>query len=476
MSELRTDVGDHIGRVYLLVEKLEPAGGVAEQVTILATELARRQVDVWVFARRLLGYENQYAIRLRGAGVKVHACPPTMHALDPRPTWSARSAVVRGLSWFTYPLLAPVALVDAQRRHRSFSASWAGAVGRVRGWLGAIILRDGLDSAFVSLLDRHAAVAPPDVVDVSGVDCLQGVGWAHQRGYPVVYRQTSLPNVEEPLAEAQIADLHRATCLMAVSRAVACRMRPLLRDDRQIWIVPNAVPDPGREGDRSNGFHGAALAGAVVVCLSRLSDEKGVQYIPEVARRVISGAPGTRFVVAGDGPLRQSLVHRCAALRLGDDIRFLGDLPHDRALDLLSRADVMFLPSRREGMPVTAIEAMALSRAMVVTSVGGTPELVEDGVSALLVPPDDVEAMAQSLLRLIGDAALRQRLGRAARLAYERGPYRPHAMADMTLAVYRRAIDAIAMARVAAGATAGAAGPTTISQPGGAVPVERRGA
>ncbi len=465
-------VGDRIGRVYMLVEKLEPAGGVAEQVTLLASELQRRDVDVWVFARRILGRDNQYALRLRGAGIHLQTCPDRLYALDPRPTWRARSALVRGLSWLTYPLLAPAALVDAKRRQRSLAASWAGAVGRVRGRLASRILRDRLNDAFLSLLDRHAADSPPDVVDVSGVDCLQGVAWAHRRGFPVLYRQTSLPNPEEPLTAEQVANLHRATCLMAVSRAVEYRMRALLRDDRPVWVVPNAVPDPGREGDRSNGFHGPSAGRALVVCLSRLSDEKGVQYIPNVAARIVREAPGAHFIVAGDGPLRHSLVQRCAEMRLADSVRFLGDLPHDRALDLLRLADVMFLPSRREGMPVAAIEAMALSRAMVVTSVGGTPELVQDGVSALMVPSDDVDAMTRALLRVLADAGLRQRLGHQARLAYERGPYRPDAVADLTLAVYRHTVQATAALATAVRRPS----PATVTLPDGGAPAEGRGA
>ena len=439
---------DRIDRVYMVVEKLETAGGVAEQVTLLATELMQRGIDVWVFARRVLGRDNQYALRLRGAGVHVASCPTWLYGLDPRPTWPARSALVRGLIWLTYPVLAPIALFDARLRRRSVSASWAGAVGWTRGQLGAVILRDLLDDAFRALLDRHAAESPPDVVDVSGLDYLQGVAWARGHGYPTVYRQTSLPSTDEPLTEQQVADLRRATCLMAVSRAAASRLRSLLGDDRPIRVVPNAVPDPGRREDRGNGHHGPSFEGALVVCLSRLSEEKGVQCIPEVARRVLRAAPGARFLVAGDGPLRRSLEQRCRALRLGDAVRFLGDLPHESALDLLRQADVMFLPSRREGMPVTAIESMALSRAMVVTSVGGTPELVQGGASALLVPPDDVDAMARALLRVISDPALRQRLGHAARLAYERGPYRPHTVADLTLTVYRRALDTTAAAEL----------------------------
>lgn len=442
MRGLGAYVDERIGRVYLLVEKLEAAGGVAEQVTLLATELDRRGVEVWVFARRLIGHENQYALRLQRAGVHLLTCPAPLHALDPRPTWAARSALVRGLGWLTYPLLVPIVLFDARRRRRTLSATWTGAVGRMRGTLGALILRDVLQDVFERLLNRKAAQAPPDVVDVSGVDCLQGVAWAHRHGYPVIYRQTSLPNPEERPTERQVADLHRATCLIAVSRAVARRMRPLLRDDRPVWVVPSAVPDPGRE-ERDNGFRGPRPEGTLAVCLCRLSDEKGAQYIPEVASRVLREAPGIRFVVAGDGPLRRQLERRCAALRLGESVRFLGDLAHDRALDLLRRADVMFLPSRREGMPVTAIEAMALSKAMVVTSVGGTRELVQDGVSALLVPPDDPDALARALLRAIADQGLRQRLGHGARRAYERGPYRPHAVTDLTLAVYRRAIGAV---------------------------------
>jgi glycosyltransferase involved in cell wall biosynthesis len=100
-------------------------------------------------------------------------------------------------------------------------------------------------------------------------------------------------------------------------------------------------------------------------------------------------------------------------------IRILGVVPHAEAMAYLAAADIFVLPSRDEVMPVALLEAMALGKPIVATTVGGIPEALEHGTHGWLVPPDDPAALAQALDRLIQDRELRHRLGHAAQARFE---------------------------------------------------------
>jgi glycosyltransferase involved in cell wall biosynthesis len=116
-----------------------------------------------------------------------------------------------------------------------------------------------------------------------------------------------------------------------------------------------------------------------------------------------------------------------------------GFVPHAELLRRYERAAVVACPSRREGFGVVCAEAMAYGRAVVVTPVGGMRDLVEDDVNGLVVPVGDVDALRAALERLLGDAALRARLGEAARTtALERLSW--EAWTRATLAAYEDAV------------------------------------
>ncbi len=93
----------------------------------------------------------------------------------------------------------------------------------------------------------------------------------------------------------------------------------------------------------------------------------------------------------------------------------VGFVPHEDLSEYYERAAVVCVPSRREGYGVVAREAMAHGRPVVATAVGGLADAVEDGVTGLLVPPDDAAALREAIERLLGDSGLRARLGAAAR-------------------------------------------------------------
>jgi glycosyltransferase involved in cell wall biosynthesis len=151
--------------------------------------------------------------------------------------------------------------------------------------------------------------------------------------------------------------------------------------------------------------------GGGFVFAGRLSHEKGV----DVLVRAIGQLPAERLTVVGDGPERTSLETLAAGVAPGR-VRFAGYLPRHETLAALRGARAAVLPARwYENQPMSVLEAMASAVAPVVSGIGGCPELVEDGVTGRVVPPDDVDALAAALAQLAADPDGAVRMGRAAR-------------------------------------------------------------
>lgn len=150
----------------------------------------------------------------------------------------------------------------------------------------------------------------------------------------------------------------------------------------------------------------------LAVTIGRRAEQKGDRYLLPAWREVISQRPDAMLLFIGDGPLEAELRAQAEALGIADNVRFLGRVAS--APRYLPPADLFVLPSLFEGCPYALMEAMALGCACLATAVQGSAELVDDGVTGLLVPPADSDALAAALLRLAGDADLRAGLGQAA--------------------------------------------------------------
>lgn len=159
-----------------------------------------------------------------------------------------------------------------------------------------------------------------------------------------------------------------------------------------------------------------------VLYIGRLADKKGVDVLVDALARV----PAARLDVVGDGPDRRALVARAEAAGLADRVRFLGKLPKQEVLSALARAQVVAIPSRigaggdMEGTPVVLCEAMAAGVPVVASDLGGLGECIEHGVDGLLVPPDDVDALAAVLDKALGGGIDLEAMGAAAALTAER--------------------------------------------------------
>jgi glycosyltransferase involved in cell wall biosynthesis len=184
---------------------------------------------------------------------------------------------------------------------------------------------------------------------------------------------------------------------------------------RRVVVIRNAIqterfarPDPVYR-ERLRGLLPRRCQ-RIVGAAGRLSPEKGFGVLVEAAVRVVHEDRSAGFVLFGDGPLREDLCRAIAAAGLSDRFVLAGfreDL--DRFVPFF---DLLALPSYTEGLPNVVLEALAAGVPVVATAVGGTPEVVEDGVTGYLVPPGDAAVLAERILDLLAFEANRRRLGR----------------------------------------------------------------
>jgi glycosyltransferase involved in cell wall biosynthesis len=175
------------------------------------------------------------------------------------------------------------------------------------------------------------------------------------------------------------------------------------------------APDVARAARRSLGLAEDAL---VVGTIGRWNEQKGHRYLVEAAAALLPSRPKAHVVIVGDGDQMDALKAQAASRGLGARITFAGhraDVPA-----LLGAIDVFAISSTYEGTPLALFEAMAAGKAIVSTAVDGCREVLEDGVTALLVPPRDGAALAAALGRVVDDAALRLSLADNARKASTR--------------------------------------------------------
>ena len=168
------------------------------------------------------------------------------------------------------------------------------------------------------------------------------------------------------------------------------------------------------EMQRELGVNGATI---VIGTAGRLAPVKGHDTFLRAARLILDRAPGARFVIAGDGPLEHDL--KALASRLGIDgaCRFPG--ARRDIHDVMSAMDIFVLPSLNEGLPMAVLEAMALAKPVVVSRVGGLPEVIQQGKSGLLVPPGDVDALAAACLAVASDRDWAARMATEAKRTVE---------------------------------------------------------
>ncbi len=176
---------------------------------------------------------------------------------------------------------------------------------------------------------------------------------------------------------------------------------------------------------------------ALVGMISVIRSWKGHGTLLEAAAKLLAASSRpVRFVIAGDGPGMRELTGKIAQVPWQGNVTLLGhrtDVPN-----LLASLDVMVLPSyAHEGIPQIVLQAQAMARAVVATTIGGIPEVIEDGVTGLLIPPKEPALLAEKIQLLLDDPELRARLGRQAREHIEK-QYSLDIMGERVLRLYEQ--------------------------------------
>jgi glycosyltransferase involved in cell wall biosynthesis len=171
----------------------------------------------------------------------------------------------------------------------------------------------------------------------------------------------------------------------------------------------------------------------VVGNVAALVPHKGHQHLIDAAALVVRDVPDARFVIVGEGELRESLEQQIHHRHLERHV-FLAGFRTD-VLELTKGFDLFAMSSVSEGMCTALVDAMAASKAAVATTAGGIPEVMVDGETGFLVPPRDHQAMAQRIVQLLKDEPLRTRMGEAA-LRRARDCFTVEKMVEGTVSVY----------------------------------------
>jgi glycosyltransferase involved in cell wall biosynthesis len=216
-----------------------------------------------------------------------------------------------------------------------------------------------------------------------------------------------------------------------------------VRRDR-IFVVHNSVKAEVRDShaklpDETRQRWNLSGDDRVVLSAGRLSREKGHKYLIDAVSPIVSALPQLRLkvLIAGDGPIERRLKAQVDKKRLQQCVKLVGHLPDISGL--YSIADLFVLPSLSEGSPNVLLESMAARVPIVATKVGGVPELVKDGESAILVPPADSESLKNAIIELLVN---RSRALQLASVAFEnaRTIFSPSKHDEQLLSIYNSVI------------------------------------
>lgn len=203
--------------------------------------------------------------------------------------------------------------------------------------------------------------------------------------------------------------INSADRVIAISKACADELKIFYKIEN-LEIINNAVDSgffcPLNYRDDKKPY---------VLYTGRLSIEKGLIDLIEGAKYVCKDYPNIKFVIAGNGPLERYLKKLVFNLNLSKNFYFVGNVDHDILLKYYQNATLYVLPSYREGLPTTLLEAMSCGLPVVATAIAGTSEVVVDRKTGLLVPPNSPEKLANAILALMGDSKLREEMGSNAR-------------------------------------------------------------
>ena len=297
------------------------------------------------------------------------------------------------------------ALRHPGRYFRALALAWRTAPKGVKGriyqliyFAEAIALAHFMQQNGVQHLHNHIAKASCTVAMLAGA--ISGIPYSFTMHGPDDFFEAVHWRLDEKIARARfvaaISDFARSQGMLYARRA----------DWAKIHVVHCGI-DPARYAGVAQGRGGDLLF------VGRLAAVKGVPVLFEALAKARQTRPDLYLTLIGDGPERAAL--EAEAKPLGDAVRFVGYQSQDAVARALMQNDALVLPSFAEGVPVVLMEAMAAGLPVVATQIAGIPELVQNGICGILVPPGDANALATAMLAALADPAQKAAMGAAGR-------------------------------------------------------------
>jgi len=321
------------------------------------------------------------------------------------------------------------------------------------------VIDDPDDAIAVGALAAHLALVRPDVIhnhmyraELVGTRAAIALGLiGDRRPYVVSTVHSSRVRAAEDREQLRRLTPHMDQ-LIAVSHAMEQKIVDEGRATAPVRLIYNGVDIERYEhqepGHTLRDEYGMEPGSRIVGVVARLEPEKGHPTLLEAWPLVLQQVPDAYLLVVGEGSRRAELEQLARELRVAHRVVFTGrreDMPA-----VTAAFDVAVLPSYREAQGLTILEAMALSRPVVASNVGGIPEVIEDGVTGLLVPPHDAEALAAAIVRLLTDHAYADTIARAGHdLVHDR--FCIELMVKEIEAIYDEGARAVRLSGVAAG-------------------------
>jgi len=334
---------------------------------------------------------------------------------------------------FTICCVSARGLLTGQMETEGVRVIFCSNQSRLRKYLRGIELGRIFRQADVQLIHSHNTTAFVDSAigaQLAGIPIL--INTDHCKNYPIEKRWMMLEKVASFAANEIVAVSHHTRDEMIRYEHIAPEKVSVIYNGTNIKLTrKDSLGDLRRE-------FGLRPDEMVVGTVGRIEYQKGLDLLLEAVPYVIRRFPKTRFMIVGDGSKLDELRAQCVRLRIEDHVVFTGW--RSDAVDLIQLFDCFVSTSNYEGMPMVLLEAMALAKPIVATAVGGVPEVVEEGISGLLVRCRNPEILSQALLELIADRSLLMRMGQNGRIRYEKYFTAP-VMAEAYEKLYRKYID-----------------------------------
>jgi len=199
------------------------------------------------------------------------------------------------------------------------------------------------------------------------------------------------------------------------------------------------IPDEDIQAAKQALYQELALKDNVIILgmVCRLVEQKGIIYALQAFKQMYTKFPNVHLVIAGDGDLADELLSHGRMLGISDRVHWLGW--REDAQTVMSAMDIFLMPSLWEGFGLVLLEAMSKRIPIIASRVSAIPEVVQDGVTGLLIPPQSADALTKAIVYLLNDHALRKHMGLLGEDRLEQA-FSTGKMVEQTIAVYRKRV------------------------------------